>query len=346
MRFGRSRRLVVALAGLTLLSACRAGGQAADDTVTSFVTAAPASSVSPTSEPAASPSPSDLASRRPYRRPRPAAPSRPIRTLRPRTGSRCPTVSCRRSWSRGRSRRSSSSSASTASAGTRSGSTGSTSPARSRSVSPVSCPAPTCCPTRRRMPYQGPGHSPGKSSINWNTAADLPVEIADLNQAYSAGNEIGTHFNGHFCEGAEPSGNALDHRRLEQRARPVLRADQERQGQQPRGDDARPGLRRLGGQGRADAVPGGSRRGPVPGADRAQHDLRLVVHPARHLLADEVAAVRDLGARAWPTFPIHGTDHFQITMDYNFYYTQRNASSNGVTPAQSARRFRAGAGHL
>ena len=78
---------------------------------------------------------------------------------------------------------------------------------RCRSGSPASCPAPTCCPTRRRCCTRGRGTAPGNSSINWNTAADLPTEIADLNQAYAAGNEIGTHFNGHFCEGAEPSGN-------------------------------------------------------------------------------------------------------------------------------------------
>src|SRR6478735_7939249 len=35
-------------------------------------------------------------------------------------------------------------------------------------------------------------------------------------------------------------------------------------------------------------------------------------------------------------FPIHGSDHFQITMDYNFYYTQRNGSSDGVSAADSA----------
>ncbi len=35
------------------------------------------------------------------------------------------------------------------------------------------------------------------------------------------------------------------------------------------------------------------------------------------------------------TFPINGTGKQQITMDYNFYYTQRKASSDGVTQAQS-----------
>ena len=33
---------------------------------------------------------------------------------------------------------------------------------------------------------------------------------------------------------------------------------------------------------------------------------------------------------------MHGTSHFQITMDYNFYHTQRGGTSNGVTAAQSA----------
>jgi len=35
------------------------------------------------------------------------------------------------------------------------------------------------------------------------------------------------------------------------------------------------------------------------------------------------------------TFPINGTGHQQITMDYNFYFTQRNAKSDGVTQAES-----------
>ena len=51
------------------------------------------------------------------------------------------------------------------------------------------------------------------------------------------------------------------------------------------------------GQGRANPLPGGPRRGSVPGADRAQHDLRLVVHQDRHLLAEAVAAVQDLAVR-------------------------------------------------
>ena len=37
-----------------------------------------------------------------------------------------------------------------------------------------------------------------------------------------------------------------------------------------------------------------------------------------------------------PTFPINGTGKKQIMMDYNFYFTQRSASSAGVTPEQSA----------
>lgn len=47
--------------------------------------------------------------------------------------------------------------------------------------------------------YDGPRHKPGASDINWNSAADLPTQIADLNKAKELGNEIGTHFNGHFC---------------------------------------------------------------------------------------------------------------------------------------------------
>jgi hypothetical protein len=54
--------------------------------------------------------------------------------------------------------------------------------------------------------YTGPGHSPGKSSVGFGgTTAELAARITDLNTAYARGHEIGTHYNGHFCAGAEPS---------------------------------------------------------------------------------------------------------------------------------------------
>lgn len=57
--------------------------------------------------------------------------------------------------------------------------------------------------------YIGPGHSPGKSSVGFGgTTDEVATLIGDLNQAYAAGHEIGTHYNGHFCAGAEPSGNS------------------------------------------------------------------------------------------------------------------------------------------
>ncbi|CAN5834337.1 hypothetical protein BH18ACT7_BH18ACT7_20910 [soil metagenome] len=56
--------------------------------------------------------------------------------------------------------------------------------------------------------YTGPGHAAGKSSIGFGgTPQDLAVLIRDLNTAYLRGHEIGSHYNGHFCDGADPSGN-------------------------------------------------------------------------------------------------------------------------------------------
>src|SRR5262249_31080701 len=53
-----------------------------------------------------------------------------------------------------------------------------------------------------RTAYQGPGHRPGQSSIGFHPTADVGQEILDLNEAWRSGDEIGTHYNGHFCAGA------------------------------------------------------------------------------------------------------------------------------------------------
>jgi hypothetical protein len=61
-------------------------------------------------------------------------------------------------------------------------------------------------PTGEKARYRGPGHQPGKSSIGFGgSAADVATLVADLDEARDRGHEIGTHYNGHFCSGSEPS---------------------------------------------------------------------------------------------------------------------------------------------
>ena len=185
-----------------------------------------------------------------------------------------------------------------------------------------------------KMAYQGPGHSPGKSSISWNSATDLPVEIADLNEAYTSGNEIGSHFNGHFCAGAEPSGNQWTtadwNNELDQFFSLVKNVKKNNPGV------TMPDLKFDG------SVVKGERTPCLEG-----HAEDLFPALTAHNMTYDSSFTRT--GIAWPkkspqngiwgmgmaTFPIHGTDHQQITMDYNFYYSQRQASSTGVTQAQS-----------
>ena len=187
-----------------------------------------------------------------------------------------------------------------------------------------------------KMAYQGPGHSPGKSSISWNSATDLPVEIQDLNQAYAEGNEIGTHFNGHFCAGAEPSGNQWTtadwNDELDQFYSMVQNVKANNPGVQM-DDLAFDPKQEVRGE-----------RTPCLEGKAEELFPALVQHGITYDSSFTKTGI------SWPkqsqqykiwqfgmaTFPIHGTGKQQITMDYNFYYTQRQASSDGVTPAESA----------
>ena len=56
--------------------------------------------------------------------------------------------------------------------------------------------------------YTGPGHKTGAASIGYGgPESDIVTEVNDLNTAYMKGHEIGTHYNGHFCDDAPPGGN-------------------------------------------------------------------------------------------------------------------------------------------
>ena len=332
MLFGRGRKVAAALGVLAMLgvTACGNSSGAQDATVTSFVTAAPASSAEPSSEPAASASSSADA-------PTPSSPAAATTAPAPSTvdGAALPDGFVPKKLAPGEK------------------------PPQFIVVSfdgvgwhekwqhwfDVASKVPFhftgflsgtyMLSDETKNAYQGPGHSPGRSSINWNTAADLPVEIADLNQAYSAGNEIGTHFNGHFCEGAEPSGNAWTtadwNNELDQFFALVKNVRANNPGV------SMPDLAFDGSEVKGERTPclEGHAEDLFPAllAHNMTYDSSFTKTGVSWPSKSPQYGIWTLGM---PTFPIHGTDKMQIAMDYNFYYSQRNASSDGVTPDQSA----------
>ncbi|MDQ1037829.1 hypothetical protein QFZ75_004245 [Streptomyces sp. V3I8] len=54
-------------------------------------------------------------------------------------------------------------------------------------------------PEGKRDLYRPPRHSPGRSDIGFNDERGIRDTVKQLRGAWLEGNEIGTHFNGHFC---------------------------------------------------------------------------------------------------------------------------------------------------
>ncbi|MEU3828818.1 hypothetical protein [Streptomyces sp. SID161] len=61
-------------------------------------------------------------------------------------------------------------------------------------------------PKSKKAQYHGPMHSAGDAAIDYATDDHIRTTIEQLGAAYKDGNEIGTHFNGHFC-GAKGGGD-------------------------------------------------------------------------------------------------------------------------------------------
>ena len=55
-------------------------------------------------------------------------------------------------------------------------------------------------PDRQRFLYHPPHKPAGTSAIGFGEASLIPQRIRDITTAYNSGNEIGTHFLGHFCD--------------------------------------------------------------------------------------------------------------------------------------------------
>ncbi|MET7847914.1 hypothetical protein AB0D78_03610 [Streptomyces avermitilis] len=55
-------------------------------------------------------------------------------------------------------------------------------------------------PKAKKTLYEPPMHSPGSSAISYPTDEHIRTTLTELGKAWKDGNEIGTHFNGHFCD--------------------------------------------------------------------------------------------------------------------------------------------------
>lgn len=54
-------------------------------------------------------------------------------------------------------------------------------------------------PEEKASLYDPPQHSPGRSDIGFNDIQGITDTVRELRGAWQEGNEVGTHFNGHFC---------------------------------------------------------------------------------------------------------------------------------------------------
>lgn len=187
---------------------------------------------------------------------------------------------------------------------------------------------------QHKMAYDAPRHGPGKSSLGaWNSAPEVVQEIRDLNAAWRHGDEIGTHYNGHFCSDNPPGGNSWTTADWNSELDQFFSFFRN--------------YRRIDGLPQAPAlqVPASTiraERTPCLEGDPNQFFPALRAHG---IDVDSSVTRRGL---SWPleqngiwqmgmsTFPLHGTQHFVTTMDYNLWYTQENVST--TVPADRSKR--------
>ena len=185
-----------------------------------------------------------------------------------------------------------------------------------------------------RMQYKGPGHRVGRSSLGtFSSAQRVALEATDLNYAYAHGQEIGTHYMGHFCSDNPPGGqswNTADwNSELDQF---YATLDRYRAGQHEKGA---PQL----------LVPDNEVRGGRTPCLEGRFSQLMPVLKAHGFTYDSTFARAGL---SWPVksdgiwqlglpvFPLAGTHRPVIAMDYNYWFAQERA-----TPAASPARANA-----
>lgn len=194
-------------------------------------------------------------------------------------------------------------------------------------------------------PGDGPHHGPGQASISFSEPADLPVEIADLNDAVKRGDEIGSHFNGHFCQDNPPGADQWNtgdwNNELDQFFALIKNVDVNN------GITAKLNLPAAEIKGERTPCLEGTQDGLYPALQA--HGMTYDTSFTRNGLYWPTQTTKYMtgGYKIWQLgmsqFPIeepvldYPSHHKQITMDFNYYYSQRHSSSVGISADQSAK---------
>ncbi|WCH92763.1 hypothetical protein POD33_11810 [Streptomyces moderatus] len=179
-------------------------------------------------------------------------------------------------------------------------------------------------PDHKRDLYRPPQHSPGRSDIGFNDVEGISDTVKQLRLAWLEGNEIGTHFNGHFCG----SGGGVGEWSVEEWKDEITQA------------------KRFVKSWKTNT--GMSKASPLP----FDYDKELIGArtPCLEGRKNFVTAAREMGFRydssgvnnqLWPVkreglwdlsmqlVPFPGHSYEQLTMDYNFMVNQSGTKSQG-----------------
>ncbi|MFE4578667.1 polysaccharide deacetylase family protein [Streptomyces chartreusis] len=179
-------------------------------------------------------------------------------------------------------------------------------------------------PDHKRDLYRPPQHSPGRSDIGFNDAEGISDTVKQLRLAWLEGNEIGTHFNGHFCG----SGGGVGEWSVEEWKDEITQAKRF-----VKSWKTNTGMRKA---------------SPLP----FDYDKELIGArtPCLEGRKNFVTAAREMGFRydssgvnnqLWPVkreglwdlsmqlVPFPGHSYEQLTMDYNFMVNQSGTKSQG-----------------
>ncbi|WP_405796192.1 hypothetical protein [Streptomyces longwoodensis] len=185
-------------------------------------------------------------------------------------------------------------------------------------------------PEEKRDLYKPPQHSPGRSDIGFNDEQGIADTAKQLRLAWQEGNEIGTHFNGHFCgkDGGVGQWSVEDWKDEITQAKQFVKTWKTNTGM--------------------------SKAAPLP----FDYDKELIGArtPCLEGQKNFMKAARDMGFRydtsgvnnqVWPgkkeglwdlsmqLVPFYGHSYEQLTMDYNFMVNQSGTATQG-DPAKRA----------